>query len=162
MNTRSKYAPYLADILKWRKEGKTFDQIVALLPPSLNPNSRVISSLIRRLRNRKPDPEHITIPKETFRFLLDTLSTFLGETTSSKRKGQLKGQLDEIRTLVQPPQSQSSINEQARANSDKALALAAKLKAEQEEKAQEAALTKPRPKLNTDRIELLPESPKDR
>ncbi len=154
IETRSKFGPHLEDIRKWRSEGKTFDQIVALLPAALNPKSRVIASLLRRQRNKKPDPEFITIPKETFKFLLDTLSTLLSEKSpSSKTKLQLSHQIDVLQAQIRP---QRSIAEQARANSDKALALAEKLKAEQAEIARKAAQTKPRSKLNQDRIDLPP------
>jgi hypothetical protein len=159
---QSKYIPHLSDILKWREEGKTFEQIAALLPPSLKPNSRVIYDLVKRRTKRKNRGGDwvtipITMPKESLRLTLQTFATILSE----KMPAELRQQVDDIKTQIETI-SARSIEKQPRANSDKALALAAKLKVEQEEKARNAAITKPRPKLNTDRIELLPESPKDR
>ncbi len=160
---QSKYIPHLVDILKWREEGKTFEQIAALLPPSLKPNSRVISDLVKRRTKRKNRGGDlvtipITIPKESLRLILETFATILSE----KMPAELRQQVDDIKTQIETIPARSSIDKQARANSDKALALAAKLKVEQEEKARNAAITKTRPKLNTDKIELLPELPKDR
>ncbi len=155
---QSKYGPHLSHILKWREEGKTFDQIADLLPATLKPNGRVIADLVKRQSRRKNLESDlvtipITIPKASLHPILQTLATILSEKAPSNNS-----LLDHLREAVQPVQSPSSIAVQARANSDKALALAERLKAEQAELARKAAQTKPRPKLNQDRIDLPPRS----
>jgi hypothetical protein len=92
------------------------------------------------------------------RLILETFATILSE----KMPAELRQQVDDIKTQIETIPARSSIDKQARANSNKALVLAAKLRVEQEKKARNAAVTKPRPKPNTDRIELLPKSPKVR
>ncbi len=149
---QSKYGPHLSHILKWREEGKTFDQIADLLPATLKPNGRVIADLVKR-QSRRKNLESDLVPKASLHLILETLATILSEKAPSN-----SSLLDHLREAVQPVQSQSSIAVQARANSDKALALAERLKAEQADLARKAAQTKPRPKLNQDRIDLPPRS----
>ena len=161
---QSKYAPHLSDILKWREEGKTFAQIATLLPSSLKPTSRVISDLVSR-RNKGKSYDHdlvtipitITIPKENLQSILEIFAKILSE----KMPTELRQQIQQVSVKMEPPQTNSFNYEEAKANSEKALALAARIKAEQAEKARQAALTPPRPKLNKDRIDLPPD-PSDR
>ncbi len=157
---QSKYGPHLSHILKWREEGKTFDQIANLLPATLKPNGRVIADLVKRQSRRKNLESDlvtipITIPKASLHLILQTLATILSEKAPSNNS-----LLDHLREAVQPVQS--SIAVQARANSDKALALAERLKAEQVDLTRKAAQTKPRPKLNQDRIDLPPTNSRKR
>jgi hypothetical protein len=119
----------------------------------------VISALVNRRskKRKKRDRElitiPITIPKETLCEILKLFASTLDE----KMPSQLRDNIQAIRSQIEPTAPQLSSREKARANSDQAIALGTRLKAEQAEKARQAALIKPRPKLNKAVLELPPE-----